>query len=213
MLIIIKQLNIVLMITLTLSILSYSCGKDKNTSKPCRNGRYSFEVTSKFSPQKELYSIGDTILITSSLSKSLFDLVSNQQINYSNNLGIGGNIGVGLIDSINRKFDFATDSFSLVNSKGNYSLGLNNVINIVYNETNSIFEFEIKLIARKKGKFIIGVSDLSCQGIRNEDCTNAGFSMFVNNSDKHFSILTNANIPNVSIDAQRIATNYCFRVQ
>ena len=208
-----KFLTLWLLITAALITLASSCGKDKNSSKPCNSVRYSFSVTSEFAPRKEIYNLGHTIFLNSTFPKTLFDNISNQQINYSNNLGIGGNVGIGLIDSINHKFEVATDSFSLVSSKGSNSLGLNKVVNIVYNETTSMFEFEMKLIPKKKGNYVIGVSNLGCQGIRNQDCTNAGFSMFVNNSDKHFTILTNANIPGVSIDAQRIATNYCFRVQ
>lgn len=201
-----------LLITATLITLGSSCGKDKG-SKPCSGGRYSFNATSQILPQKEVYNIGDTIVISSTIPITLLDLVSNQQINYSNNLGVGGNIGIGLIDSINKKFDFATDSFNILSSKGSFSFGLNKVVNIAYEESNTLFQFEIKLLPKKKGNYILGITDLGSQGIKNKDCTNAGFTMFINNSNKHFSILTNANIPGVTIDATRIATNYCFRVQ
>ncbi len=208
-----KFLTIGLLITATLFTIASSCGKDKNSSKPCSGGRYNFSVTSQFIPQKEVYNVGDTIMLSSSFPKNLLDNVSNKIINYANNLGIGGDIGIGLIDSINHKFEFARDSFSYLNSKGSFNIAQQNVLNTSFKETNTNFEFEIKLVANKKGNYVIGVSDLGCQGIIGQDCTNAGFSMLVNNPNKHFTILSNANIPGVIIDNIRIATNYCFRVR
>jgi hypothetical protein len=206
-----KILQIVLLITATQFLFGSSCNKDG--SKPCRDARYGFSVTSEFSPQKEIYNVGDTIFLTSTIPKTLTDLISNQQIDYSNNLGIGGTVGIGLIDSVNHKFEVGTDSFNFLSTNGNISIGSNKVLNISFAETSAGFLLKIKLIVNAKGNYIIGVSDLYSQGIKNQDCTNAGFSMFVNNNNKHFDILTNANIPGVTLDAQRISTNYCFRVQ
>ena len=49
-----KFLTIGLLITATLFILGSGCGKDKNRSKPCSRGRYSFAATNEFSPQREV---------------------------------------------------------------------------------------------------------------------------------------------------------------
>ena len=210
--IIINIVKMMLLITATSFLFGSSC--NKNGSKLCTMVTpYSFNVTSEFSPQKEIYNVGDTIFLKSAISKTLINNISNQQVEYSNSLGVGGNIGIALIDSTNRKFEIGTDSFNFESINGNITLGTNKVLNILFKETSILYILEIKLIAKTKGNYVIGVSDLSSQGIKNKDCTNAGFSMLVTNSNKHFDILANANIPGVTIDAQRMATNYCFRVR
>lgn len=60
-----------LLITAALITLASSCGKDKNSSKPCRGGRYSFEATSEISPQREVYNVGDTIFFKLYYSKEI----------------------------------------------------------------------------------------------------------------------------------------------
>ena len=71
-----KFLTLGWLITATLITLASSCGKDKNSSKPCRGGRYSFSATSEFTPQKEVYNLGDTIFLNSIIPKTLYDFVS-----------------------------------------------------------------------------------------------------------------------------------------
>ena len=89
-----------LLITATLFILGSGCGKDNDGSKPCREGRYSFVATSEFSPQQEIYNVGDTIFLNSTISKILYDNVSLQNVDYSNSLGIGGNLNTAKMDTI-----------------------------------------------------------------------------------------------------------------
>lgn len=66
---IIKCFKSGLLIMATLIILSLSCNKDK--TKPCLNGGYSFIVTSALSPQQEIYNIGDNMRLHSNSPKSL----------------------------------------------------------------------------------------------------------------------------------------------
>lgn len=207
-----KLLQIALLITTTLFLFGSSC--DKNGSNPCtRITPYNFNVTSEFSPQKEIYNIGDTILLKSSFPKILINSISNQQVDYGNSIGVVGNIGIGLIDSVNNKFEVGTDYFNFVTTLGDITFGLNKVVNVLFKETNTLYVLELKIITKKSGNYIFGVSDLGSQGIKNKNCTNANFSMLVSNTNKFLHILTNANIPGVSLDPQRIATSYCFRVR
>jgi hypothetical protein len=98
--IVIKFSKIVLLIIATQFLFGSSCNRDG--SKPCRDARYGFSVTSEFSPQKEIYDIGDTIFLTSTIPKSLTDLISNQQIDYSNSLGISGNVTFGYMHTLTK---------------------------------------------------------------------------------------------------------------
>ncbi len=203
-----------LLITAAHFLMASGCGKDK-TPRPCANGGspYSFNVTSEFSPEKEVYNIGDTIYFTSTFPKTLLNLVSNQQVDYSNSFGIGGNIGIGIIDSINHKFDNSVDSFTYINVIGDYNIGLNKSFNFTLKENLTEYQIKVKIVIKRKGNYIFGVSDLGSQGLNGQNCTNAGFNMIVSNMNKHFSILTNANIPGVNLDIVRVNHNYCFRVQ
>ena len=91
-----NYLKLVLLITATPIMYGNSC--NKNGSKPCTMVTpYIFSVTSEFSPQKEIYNIGDTIFLTSTFPTNLTNLISNQQADYSNSVGIGGDIGFVLL--------------------------------------------------------------------------------------------------------------------
>ena len=95
-----NNIRLGLLITATLFILGSGCGKNEDGSKPCSGGRYSFVATSEFSPQREIYNVGDTIFLNSTIPKNLYDIVSLQNIDCSSSLGIGGTIGFGYMDTV-----------------------------------------------------------------------------------------------------------------
>ncbi len=203
-----------LLITATHFLMASGCSKDK-TPRPCANGGspYSFNVTSEFSPQREVYNVGDTIIIISKFPKILYDNITNQLIDYSNNLGLKGTAGISYIDSINHQILRWSDSFPIINVKGTTSINTTKAILTTYEESTNDFRFECKIILRKRGNYQITIEDLGCQGIIGKDCTNAGFFMKIINSNKHFNILTNALIPGIFLDQLLTDHTYCYRVQ
>ena len=106
-----KFLTIGLLITAALFTLGSGCGKNNDGSKPCSGGRYSFEVTSEFSTQREVYNLGDTIFLNSTFSKTLYDNISQKNIDYSNSLGIGGNFNTAKMDTVNHIAVEGLDNF------------------------------------------------------------------------------------------------------
>lgn len=189
---------------------------NKNGSKPCRNETYSFEVTSMFSLQKEIYNIGDTIYLTSTFSKKITDLISNQQVDYSNSLGVSGSISTSILDTVNKQVQYALDKFIIVDITGNSSQPQNQNIlnagkNVFYFESSNTYELKIGFILRQKGVYMIGVDNLGSQGLRGKNCTNAGFNMTVTNTNKNLHLFQNA--LGYSPDALLAKSIYCFRVQ
>ena len=164
---------------------------------PCANGdSYSFLVTSEWFEQKETYSVGDTIFLFSQFPKILTDQVNtNLSINYANSTGIAGNIGITRLDSINRQFIPAKDSFNFVNISGSFSeaaLNTSIVKQINIFEKADKYEFLGGLICLKKGVYEIDVDDLNSSGIIGKNCTNAKFTMKVTNSIKNTHLYTQA---------------------
>ena len=208
-----KFLKLVLLITATPILFGSSC--NKNGSKPCtRVTPYSFNVTSEFSPQKEIYNVGDTIFLISSFPKQLINIISNQQVDYSNSLAIGGNCNFGILDTVTKsiseglsKFNVLaiTGSSTLINSSSN--LGLN----VQFKETSTNYELKISILLISKGIFSVVMTDLSSQGLRGQNCTNAGFSMTVTNSNKNLNLFQYA--LGYPADAMLAKNIYCFRVQ
>lgn len=211
--IITKNLNKGLLITATLFTLASSCGKD-NGSKPCRGGRYSFVATSEFSPQREVYNVGDTIFFTSSFPKILYDYVSIQNVDYSNSLGVGGNFNAIIMDTINHRINEGFNNFEIINFIGTSSPISNSPnlgVNILYQENQSHYSIKLGVKLKSKGLFYLVSTDLGSQGITGKDCTNAGFDMTVTNTNKHINLFQYA--LNYTPDAMLQKSIYCFRVQ
>jgi hypothetical protein len=208
-----SNLKLGLLITATLIILGTGCAKDKNGSKPCRGGRYSFTATSEFSSQKEVYNVGDTIFLNSSFPKSLINLISNQTVDYSNSITITGNLAIGLLDSTNNLILDALSKFKIVNFNGITNPipnSPNGGLNIFYEEEAN-YNFKIGLVCLAKGIYRFGLTNLGSQGLVGKDCTNAGFNMTVTNNNKNLLLFQFA--IGYYPDALAQKTIYCFRVQ
>ena len=203
-----------LLITTTLIVLSASCNKDK--TKPCLNTVYSFQVTSEWSPQREIYNVGDTIFLNSEFPKILTDNATPvpAQINYSNSDGIFGGIGFAYLDTVLKSARPAKDSFQFVSIVGNFvesRINQSQGITAKYSELSATYKFNGGIICKKKGIYWISVDVLGSNGIIGKNCTNAAFGMTVLNSNKHEYLFQNAlNITPTPIVLQ---TMYCFRVQ
>jgi hypothetical protein len=211
-----KFLTLGLLTTATLITLASSCGKDKNGSKPCRGGRYSFLATSEFTPQRQTYSVGDTIFLNSTIPKTLFDNISSQNVDYSQSLGVGGNISTSQLDTISNQVKYGLDKFTIFDIIGTTSqLQNQNILNsgknIKFFESATFYEFKIGFILKEKGLYMLGVTDLGSQGIAGKDCTNAGFGMTVVNTNKNLQLFQYA--LGYPADALLAKSIYCFRVQ
>ncbi len=207
-----KLLQMMLLITATSFLFGSTC--NKNGSKPCRNAPYSFNVTSEFSLQKEVHNVGDTIFLTSTFPKILTNLVSNQQVDYSNSIGVGGNFNMAKMDTVNKVAIEARNNFELINLIGTTTPITNSPnlgVNIFYVEQANTYNAKFGLILKSKGLFYIGLTDLSSQGLRGQDCTNAGFNMTVINSNKNLNLFQYA--LGYSPDAMLAKYIFCFRVQ
>jgi hypothetical protein len=172
-------------------------------------------VTSEWNPQNGIYNVGDTIYLTSIFPKTLTDQVNPTiVVDYSNSAGIGGDIIFNSVDTISRQSLPAKDSFLFVSIKGAFSERTNNSnqgINFYYVETPTNYQFIGAIICRKKGIYGLGVANLSSNGIRGKNCTNAGFKMTVTNSAKHLALYQDA--LGITLDADAIMRGYAFRVQ
>ena len=203
-----------LLITATQFLLSSGCRKNKTT--PCVFGGYSFAVTSEWNTQKEIYNVGDTIYLTSIFSKTLNDLVNPSiNINYSNSAGIGGSYAFYELDTILHQVKGAVSKFEFLPITGIISNGEivpNEQKNILYAELTNTYSFYLKVVVKTKGIYAFFISNLSSNGIRGKNCTNAGFSNTLTNTNKNLNLFQYAmNRPPASqFEIDRI---YCFRVQ
>ena len=193
-------------------VMAAQCNKG---STPCVFGGYSFKVTSEFIPQAQAYSIGDTIFLYSTFSKTLQDLINTSlNIDYSNSTGIGGDLGIASLDSINNISKPAKDSFHFIDLKGRFierNFNEDGGINFHYLETNSSYIFHGAIVCKKKGLYAISVDNLMSRGIQGENCTNASFAMTVTNTEKNLQWYENA--LNITLPQSSIDKMYCFKVE
>jgi hypothetical protein len=206
-----KRLTIVIFLIFYLSI-TIGCIKDKNETRPCFQLIYYFQVDAQWSAQKTTYLIGDTITLTSRFEKILPDQNGTLR-DYTNSLGIGGDMSVILLDSVNRAVVPAKDSFVFISKIGAFverGFNKNSGINTKYIETANAYEFECSVICTKKGIYGFGLPSLLTIGLPSKNCTNASFAVTVTNTDKNKSLYLNA--MGVTLTEQDWKAGYCFRV-
>ena len=203
-----------LLITAIQFLLSSSC--NKNNTTPYVNVAYNFAVTAQWLPQQEVYAVGDTIYLMSTFPKILNDQINaSLVIDYSNSVGIGGDVAISYLDTILRQAVPAKDSFSLLSITGSFlerAFNQSAGVNFNYEETSQNYSFKGALICNKKGIYGIGISDLSSNGLRGKKCTNAGFSLAVINTEKHLYLHQYALGVNIN-DPYLQQKGYDFRVQ
>jgi len=208
-------LRIGLLITTVQFLFSASCNKD-GTSCLSTQTAYSFVVSSEWSPQNEVYNVGDTIYLTSVFSKTLVDQINpSMTIEYGNAVGINGSINIVYLDTITHQPLPAKNSFDFVSISGNFkerSINMDIGISIGYTETSTTYQFKGAIICKRKGIYGFSVSDLLSPGLKGKNCTKAGFSMSVTNTDKHlylhqYALNVNPNDPFLK------QHGYDFRVQ
>lgn len=209
----IKLYKIGLLITATQFLLSSGCSK--NSTKPCVNGGYAFAVTSAWSPQSEIYNIGDTIFLNSEFPKTLTDLINPSiTIDYSNSVGIGGAAAIYELDTVAHQPVGATSKFDFVSEIGivgnDVTIPSQNK-SLSYKELTTVYKIKIKIIPKQKGIFALYIPDLKSSGLSGKNCTNASFSNTLTNTSRGLSLFQYAmNRPPASqYEVDRI---YCFRI-
>jgi hypothetical protein len=191
-------------------LLGVKCNKDD--TRPCRYAAYSFSVSGIFSPQRENYNVGDTIYYHCSFPVKLMDRTSNTEIDYSNSVGIGGTFNFAKIDSANRESNYSLQDFFAKSIVGvviphKDSTGINYDYQVVVDS----FKATIAIRLLSKGVYYFAVNDLSSRGIRGQNCTNAGFSMSIVNSNKNLHLFENG--MGRAADALLSRGIFCFRVR
>ncbi len=207
---------------LKIGILIFSCqfllssGCNKDDTKPCWSGGYSFSITSEWMPQKEIYNIADTITLLSTFSKTLTDQINTSLIiDYSNSVGIGGGITIYKLDTILHQPQDAAYEFEYFTVKGSISDSETKPLrikNILYKELSSEYSLHIRLRPKEKGIYAIYISNLGSQGLLGQNCTNAEFNNILTNTNKNLSLFEYAmgRPPASQYEIDRL---YCFRVQ
>ena len=197
-------------------LVSFSCGKGIFSPGCGRGSVYSFLASAEWSPQKEVYKVGDTLYLTSIIPKTLTDQIDTSiVVDYSNSDGIYGSIAIVYLDTITHQPLPAKDSFDFISIFGNFKdqqINMDLVINIWYTETSTTYQFKGAIICKRKGIYGFSVSDLLSPGLRGKNCTKAGFSMSVTNNDKHLYLHQYALNVNPS-DPFLQKHGYDFRVQ
>lgn len=171
-------------------LLGVKCNKDD--TRPCRNATYGFSVSGIFSPQRENYAVGDTIYYHSSFPVKLWDPTFNREIDYSNSVGIGGTFNFAKIDSANRKSNYSLQDFFAKSIVGGV-IPHNDSTGISYDYQAGVDSFKVTIAIKllSKGLYYFAVNDLSSRGIRGQNCTNAGFTMSIVNSNKNLHLFEN----------------------
>jgi len=201
-----------LLITAVQLILAATCNKD--SPRQCRGG-YVFQATSEWSPQKRVFVVGDTLYLTSNLPKTLTDGINPSiVVDFSNSVAIGGGIGMGYVDTVQRiplpgrsKFDF----FAITGTIGERSIAADQGLAFTYAEQSSGYRFKCGIVCKQKGIYFFSVSDLKSPGIRGKNCTNADFVMTLTNSEKNLDLYEGAT--GIILDADGRNRGFAFRVQ
>lgn len=183
-----NKVQVVFLVAVIQFLFSATCNKD-GTSCLSTRASYSFSVSSEWSPQKEIYNLGDTIYLTSVFPKRLVDQINpSMVVDYNNSVGINGDISIVYLDTVTHQPLPAKDSFDFVSIFGNFierPINKDLGINFLYTETSTTYQFKGAIICKRKGIYGFSVSDLLSPGLKGKNCTKAGFNMSVINTDKH----------------------------
>ena len=207
-------LRIVLLITTVQFLLSVRC--NKNSTRPCMYSSYSFVITSEWSPQQEVYAVGDTLNLSSTFPKKLTDQINTSiVVDYSNSVGIGGAATFFELDTITHDVIGATskfDYYSIIGTIGNDVSIPTKSKSLYFAELSTTYSLKIKLVPKQKGLFAFYISNLTSNGLRGKNCTNAGFVNTLTNTNKNLNLFQYAmqRPPASQYEIDRI---YCFRVQ
>jgi hypothetical protein len=190
------------------------CNKDP---KPCPGGGgYAFLATAEWSPQQETYRVGDTLYLMSSIPKTLTDQINTSMIvDYSNSVGVGGNLTLYEMDSSARQVIDAAAKFevsAVTGSVVNHPDKPQSLRTYSFIENVSGYTLRLRVVPKQKGLFVFFVSDFSSQGIKGKNCSNASFQNTISNGNKNITLFNYA-MGRPPASQYEIDRMYCFRVQ
>lgn len=195
-----------------LTLINLSCNKGQ--IRPCISGvAFSFSSTAIFSPEQSVFSVGDTIFLTSEIPKMLQDNINSANtIDYSGSAGISGNLLTAKFDTVRREVLDSYSSFT-INALLGSSIPIidkpNKGVSFFYQE-NTLYQLKLGIVLKERGIFILGLSDCLSAGLPGKRCSSAAFSMKVTNAEKNFGFYEYAlGRPADSFAQDR---GFCFRV-
>ena len=186
----------------------------KNQPKPCQSNVYAFQVSSIYTPDNNIFNLNDTIYINSEFPKNLTNVSTSQIIDYSNATGIGGNITFFELDTIQKIVIPGLTNFSCYSIVGSIAPGSirpDYILDNIYEEGQDLYKFKLRVVPKKKGIYVIFISDLLSIGIRYRDCTNASFINKFSNRQGGIQLFQFAmgRLPASQFEEERM---FCFRV-
>lgn len=205
-----KKINVIILITI-IAIINSGC------PKPCVEANLSFSVNLQITPDNDSIHIGDTIYLESSFPTQLTEQSTGQLMDYSNSTGIGSTLAVSSLpvgDSIAHDAVFDFDYIS-VNGRIYNDRSIprpDGIQQLTYEETKGEYVLKAGLIAKKKGNYILGISDgLSNGRKKGKNCEKASFNITISNTDQHFYLIEKW-YPNVVIGGYGKMRVYYFKV-
>jgi hypothetical protein len=210
----IKNLRLGLVVLSAQVFLFAKCTKEP---APCPGGGgYAFLATAEWSPQQETYRVGDTLYLTSAIPKTLTDQINTSMvIDYSNSVGIGGNLTLYEMDSLARQLKDAAGKFEVIAASGSVSNNPDKpqrIKDFYFTEQSTFYHLRLKIIPKQNGLFVFFISNLGSRGIRGKNCSNANFDNTISNGNKNLTLFNFA-MGRPPASQYEIDRMYCFRVE
>ena len=201
-----KTLTLAVLLIIALASIFNACKK-----QGCANTVYNFQIGVKAYPDIDNIHISDTVWFEINSSSTFTDLVSNNNVNYSNAVNLGSAIGFGEIigkDSIRESAN--SFSYFLVNGINVINPFVSKIREYLFVEKNNSYLFKLGIIPKIKGVFGIGLSNAANVFRTNDKCTKASFKLFFQNTKQHYYL--NPNINSSNFDTTKPSGSYYFKV-
>ena len=185
----------------------------------CTENKHTFSATIQAYPNLDSIHIGDTIWFALTIPTQLTDKVTNQVIDYSNAENLGGDMGFGKFNVVGNENDPgvipAADDFDYSIKIGN---ALSNPVlpaqnrNFGFTESNGQYKFELGVIPRQAGVFIMSMGDIANVFRKTDKCTKAFFGISFVNTNQHLYFIEQ-NRPGYILSEFDKAHSYCVKVK
>ena len=163
--------------------------------KPCHESDHDFSIPESFIPEKDSLAVGDTLWVSSVISKQLVDTFTKQPFEFSNPNNLGSTLFVSDIRHFLDDQRGAVKDFNLINRAGRLftvaDAGPDRVLQISFDQQNDQYVLLGGLVARKSGLYIFTFSDAN--GVYRNDHPKCGLSNFTftnANVNQHLNLFT-----------------------
>lgn len=161
--------------------------------KPCVEPNYLFAADAQITPDNDSIHIGDTLYLISDVPNQLIDQQTGTLVNYSNSTGVASSLsitsspvsdGAHVIDAV-VDFNFISIEGRIYNDKR--IPRPDGIQQLEYAEINGNYVLKVGLIAKKKGNYILGISNGVSNGRKKtNNCEKASFNIKFDNTAQHF---------------------------